>query len=210
MFRSTLFAGALAAAALAFTAAPASAATTITFEDGDVTGGGFFWAFPQMSVVDDPENPGNKVLFVGETGVGLPDNAFVRMSNNGNPANPIAVITSFEVRATRDTPIYLGLYYTVPVRALHTVDLTADAWTTIDQDFAAAFPHGGDIMAYGGFYIDNVVWEFRDTSPNPPINIPGAGGVPEPGAWALMILGFGLAGGAIRRRHVSAAPLRMS
>ena len=30
---------------------------------------------------------------------------------------------------------------------------------------------------------------------------PGAGGVPEPASWALMITGFGLAGGAIRRRR---------
>lgn len=31
------------------------------------------------------------------------------------------------------------------------------------------------------------------------------GGVPEPGAWALMIGGFGLAGAALRRRRTSAA-----
>lgn len=30
-------------------------------------------------------------------------------------------------------------------------------------------------------------------------------GVPEPGAWALMLLGFGAAGAALRRRKVSAA-----
>jgi len=30
-------------------------------------------------------------------------------------------------------------------------------------------------------------------------------GVPEPGAWALMILGFGLAGSAVRRRRTAAA-----
>lgn len=37
-------------------------------------------------------------------------------------------------------------------------------------------------------------------------NIEGdVGGVPEPGAWALMIAGFGLAGGALRRRRAVAA-----
>ena len=34
-------------------------------------------------------------------------------------------------------------------------------------------------------------------------NVP-AGGVPEPAAWALMLLGFGAAGGAIRRRRTGA------
>ena len=32
------------------------------------------------------------------------------------------------------------------------------------------------------------------------IPIPRDGGVPEPAGWALMILGFGLVGGALRRR----------
>lgn len=35
-----------------------------------------------------------------------------------------------------------------------------------------------------------------------------AGGVPEPAAWALMIAGLGLTGGALRRRRVLAAPAR--
>jgi len=33
----------------------------------------------------------------------------------------------------------------------------------------------------------------------------GVGGVPEPASWALMIAGFGLAGGALRRRRTEAA-----
>ena len=33
----------------------------------------------------------------------------------------------------------------------------------------------------------------------------GAGGVPEPASWALMIAGFGLAGAALRRRRTAAA-----
>jgi hypothetical protein len=34
---------------------------------------------------------------------------------------------------------------------------------------------------------------------------PASGGVPEPGAWALMITGFGLAGAALRGRRLRAA-----
>jgi hypothetical protein len=33
----------------------------------------------------------------------------------------------------------------------------------------------------------------------------GAGGVPEPASWALMIGGFGLAGAALRRRKALVA-----
>jgi len=43
---------------------------------------------------------------------------------------------------------------------------------------------------------------------NPPVDNPPVGGVPEPATWALMILGFGLTGHAVRRRH--AQPLRAS
>ncbi len=36
------------------------------------------------------------------------------------------------------------------------------------------------------------------------------GGVPEPATWALMILGFGAVGGAMRRRHSVAAKVRFA
>lgn len=35
---------------------------------------------------------------------------------------------------------------------------------------------------------------------------PGGGAIPEPGAWALMILGFGAAGSALRRRRTALTP----
>jgi hypothetical protein len=34
----------------------------------------------------------------------------------------------------------------------------------------------------------------------------GRGGAPEPSAWALAIVGFGLAGAALRRRRISPSP----
>ena len=50
----------------------------------------------------------------------------------------------------------------------------------------------------GGLVIDNVVVD---------VIAAGAGGVPEPATWALMILGFGAVGGAMRRRRRSASRL---
>lgn len=47
---------------------------------------------------------------------------------------------------------------------------------------------------FGYVYIDG----FGSTAP------PGTGGVPEPSTWAMMIVGFGLAGASLRRRRTSA------
>ena len=41
-------------------------------------------------------------------------------------------------------------------------------------------------------------------------NISISGAVPEPAAWALMILGFGLVGGALRRARPSRVALRLA
>ncbi len=37
------------------------------------------------------------------------------------------------------------------------------------------------------------------------VTINFASGVPEPATWAMMILGFGVAGAAVRRRHFAFA-----
>ncbi len=48
----------------------------------------------------------------------------------------------------------------------------------------------------GGLGYDNLVYDAPLVT---------TGGVPEPGVWALMIAGFGLAGAALRRRRMAAA-----
>jgi hypothetical protein len=55
-------------------------------------------------------------------------------------------------------------------------------------DFPAGYPHQGELFWLnfkdGDFSIDNVVFD----------------AIPEPATWTLMILGFGLAGAALRRQ----------
>jgi hypothetical protein len=55
----------------------------------------------------------------------------------------------------------------------------------------------------------NDTFGVRSVSLNTPILAAG-GGVPEPATWALMILGFGAVGGAMRRRQSVAAKVRFA
>lgn len=52
------------------------------------------------------------------------------------------------------------------------------------------------VVGPGGFYTDRVIAQLAPTSV--------AVSVPEPGTWGLMLLGFGVAGVALRRRTLSA------
>jgi hypothetical protein len=58
-----------------------------------------------------------------------------------------------------------------------------------------------DLLSGGYAALDNLRIAASDT----PGDIPGVGAAPEPASWALMIAGFGLAGGALRRRRSHAA-----
>lgn len=51
--------------------------------------------------------------------------------------------------------------------------------------------------------VDNVSFAFGDTTQS--YNFEVKGSVPEPATWAMMIAGFGLAGGSLRRRRAAAA-----
>lgn len=55
---------------------------------------------------------------------------------------------------------------------------------------------------------NDLVWTLTDTATNPQRQTFAVGwpiDVPEPGTWALMLLGFGAAGSALRRRRAAAA-----
>jgi hypothetical protein len=49
-------------------------------------------------------------------------------------------------------------------------------------------------------YADNISWTIDGVTTTTNFEVAG---IPEPGAWCLMILGFGLAGGALRRRSAA-------
>lgn len=78
-------------------------------------------------------------------------------------------------------------------------------WQRFNYDFVAAGPSvrltflasTALTSSYLGAGLDNVTLDLLAPPPNP---TPSAGGVPEPSAWSLMILGFGLAGAGLRRR----------
>ena len=58
----------------------------------------------------------------------------------------------------------------------------------------------------GQFYVDNItVGDFVVGEAANSVITAQAGGVPEPATWAMMIIGFGLAGSMVRRRRAVTA-----
>lgn len=60
----------------------------------------------------------------------------------------------------------------------------------------------------GGFPATVTSWSYEDTGGAITVPVPGGSAVPEPASWALMIGGFGLVGGAMRRRATIARFVR--
>jgi hypothetical protein len=78
--------------------------------------------------------------------------------------------------------------------------LADTSWILLDIDLA------GVGSSYQNVGLDNVRFGQVDlTPPPPPPPPPPVGAIPEPGAWALMIIGFGGAGAMLRRRRTSTA-----
>lgn len=68
------------------------------------------------------------------------------------------------------------------------------------HELSFAFARGGSLFGRAPFFLLDAV---EGTSlATPPTGTPG---VPEPATWAIMIVGFGLAGGALRRRRYALA-----
>ena len=66
--------------------------------------------------------------------------------------------------------------------------------------------NAGGEHALAGFYFGNQAWNDRCTCATNGYVVEYSavtGGVPEPATWAMMLLGFGLAGGAVRSARMS-------
>jgi hypothetical protein len=113
-------------------------------------------------------------------------------SESGPGAGPsqlevlIGSVSTFYDLVSGDIP--LGVAFTT-----HTIDYIAAGASTTIQFIETANASGGN----NDPMIDGVIFEVPGSG--------GGGGVPEPGAWTLMIAGFGLAGAALRGRSASAA-----
>jgi hypothetical protein len=178
-------------AAAALLAQPAHAALTIKFEalatPQDVTGG--------FTIVIS-----NLPITYGA----IPDSAYTECHvDNGDPCG-----VSFLYRDTAGINSPSDLYDAImfgagnrPIfRFANGAFEAAGVYDTVAQDLA---PHVGRVTITGALDGPPVDWnppipcdpnEMECDSPVEP------GGVPEPATWALMILGFGSAGAALRRR----------
>lgn len=78
---------------------------------------------------------------------------------------------------------------------------TRASFTLTPSDLGLRYAVGSDYYygyaRFAGSFIDSVAFE---TEANTPILAGALAAVPEPGTWAMMIVGFGIVGGALRRR----------
>lgn len=198
--KTFLKASALAAIAATALASSASAAVTVTNAAGDSTPAGFL-------VVADFDNP-------LATGFTLSPGADIRTASSGDAAQPPGDTTAFlNITGGHSTTLtsangftgfsfYMGspdTYNWVSIDGgpaiygaamfgapSHTADGNQGIGFTVKYDLGGAVAHS---VTFGSdsnsFELDNV----------------GVAGVPEPGTWALMISGFGMAGMSLRQRR---------
>lgn len=215
--------GAVLALVLSASAAPALAAThTIVYGPGACAGGcvndgdqisELFGSVPDVVVqnlrladgyvpVDGGLNywpdsfSGSSVAYV-EDSSGTTRGAVALFNNN--VAGGYITLVSADFGGYPDAAVDIGweLYSTTGTISTGSVTTNPTALTTVNFNVTAGYNQpivlifGPD--AYNGG-VQNIVFRFDSTLP---------GAVPEPGAWALLIAGFGLAGASLRRRRCS-------
>lgn len=143
------------------------------------------------------------------SGVDINDN-HIGINLNGNIASVSSIASPFALDSGQDYTAWIdydGSTQTLEVRFGDSNARPLAALLSYNVDLAAVV---GNPQAFVGFTSgtgaayanhDVINWEFRDTFA--PIT-----GVPEPTTWAMLILGFGLLGGAMRRRTARSALVR--
>lgn len=141
------------------------------------------------------------------TGVDIDAN-HVGVNLNGNIASVSSITSPFALDSGQDLTAWIdynGVTQQLEVRFGDSNSRPLAALLNYNVDLAAVV---GNPNAFVGFTSgtgaafanhDIVNWEFRDTFQ------PIGGAVPEPATWAMLILGFGLVGGALRRRTATGA-----
>ncbi|MBL8554606.1 MAG: PEP-CTERM sorting domain-containing protein [Phenylobacterium sp.] len=217
--------GLLAGAALMAAALPAAASTTITFDErtsasgvdtGDFESAGFLFTHAFNQGVGF-RSWGTEGEFAPNNAD--PDGATLFDNVGGRYANAFAAIGggAFALFSIDLADIYNGQAGGLPLTTIFTA--TKAGGGTVTQSFTfdqtpglktfafntdfqnvVSVSWGGDLNSNGtspyGVQLDNIV-----------VGEAVTGGVPEPATWALMILGFGAAGAALRRRSSPAPQL---
>jgi hypothetical protein len=175
-------------------ASQAEAAVTFDWEsysDGDVVSGWqpgtMFNAFDVSGEIESgmPGADGNVLKLTKEPASPAPwSNSYMRLgfthvSAGDEGWDSYATLMSFDVFVTNTTTFFFAPNdsQVIPI----------GTWITLDERWGGRQTLG--FRSLGDVYIDNAV-----------INESYAA-VPEPGTWALLITGFGLAGAALRRRR---------
>lgn len=120
----------------------------------------------------------------------------IRLLDNDGPGRDGAFATTlgFDDQAAESIRSYrsgtIGPYRPVDALGVFNGRDVGGAWTLRAYDSA-----GGDSGGYGGWRL--IVNDGVADTP--------AGGVPEPATWAMMVAGFGMLGGALRRRRAETA-----
>lgn len=187
------FALAFVAAAAISVAAPARATTTDYTFSGPLAGSGSFSVFVDTSSVTDPSNPPTITLTAFSYTLG--STTFTLANTDFASLNP----TQIAIGGSLDG--VLGLPSGLDPGDDFIFDFNACAFDGLPGSFHCVADTSTQIQDITlRFGATQTVTSDRITIA--PVGAPGAGGtLPEPATWAMMLLGFGGVGAALRRRR---------
>ena len=192
--------------ALAFTATNANATVALTLSDttGQILGNPPFtlgWRFTVNSNItvnglgffDDAQNG-----LAEAHAVGLWNAAGTLLASTTIGAGTVSgLINQFRYNSVAATALTAGQRYTIG--ALYTSGSDAVLFNANNVATNAAITYGNGTFAGGGT-LANPSTDFASTTSffGPNFTF---GAVPEPASWAMLLMGFGVMGGALRRRR---------